>query len=92
VTAEQHGGDAVNGDCPLKCGRQARDHVDWAGLPINLDMAFSQQQCDKVYRQHLMRKREAQLRRWLPPTTQWCACEASASHRNLDSDAARDYV
>jgi hypothetical protein len=90
VTAEHHGGDALNGDCPLQCWLRERDHVDWAGLPINLDMAFSQQQCDKVYRQHLLRKRGAQLRRWLPPTTQMCACEAASEHRN--SDAARDYV
>jgi hypothetical protein len=92
VAVEHPGGDAVNGDCPLQCWLRRgdaddalsssrtweRDHVDWAGLPINLDMAFSQQQCDKVYKQHLMRKRWAQLRRWLPPTTQLCACEAAA--------------
>ena len=102
MTAEHAGGDAVNTSCPLRCrlrhgdARDAlsmtHDHVDWAGLPINLDFAFSSQQCDKVYRQHLMRKRGAQLRRWLSPTTQLCACEAAIEHRNLDSDPARDYV
>lgn len=98
------GSDAVNTDCPLQCWRRrrdagdyppssrtwARDHVDWAGLPINLDFAFSQQQCDKVYAQHLMRKRGAQLWRWLPKTAQVCVCEAPAEH--LDADAARNYV
>jgi sulfite reductase alpha subunit-like flavoprotein len=59
-------------------------------LPINLDFAFSQQQCDKVFAQHLMRKRGAQLWRWLPKTAQVCVCEASAEP--LDVDAARDYV
>jgi hypothetical protein len=99
-------GDAVNSDCPLQCWLRrgdpgdalssgqtwARDHVDWAGLPINLDLAFSQRQCDKVYRQHLMRKRRAQLWRWLPDTAQLCVCEASAEHGELDSDTAKDYV
>ena len=99
-------GDAVNSDCPLQCWlrggnasdalsnglARARDHVDWAGLPVNLDLAFSQQQCDKVYRQHVMRKRGAQLSRWLPDTGHVCVCEAPAGHGNLDSDAARDYV
>lgn len=106
MAAEHPGGDAVHSDCPLQCwlrhgsasgaltsGRiRERDHVDWAGLPVNLDMAFSQQQCDKVYRQHLMRKREAQLWRCLPDTAQICVCEASIAHGHLDSGAARDYV
>jgi hypothetical protein len=37
-------------------------HVAWAGLPINLDFAFSQAQRDKVYAQHLIRKRWCSLR------------------------------
>ncbi|WAJ43562.1 hypothetical protein OK015_20505 [Mycobacterium sp. Aquia_216] len=37
-------------------------HVAWAGLPINLDYAFSQAQRDKVYAQHLIRKRWCSLR------------------------------
>jgi hypothetical protein len=99
------GGDALNRDCPLQCWRrrggasdafsngrtQPRENVDWAGLPINLDFAFSQQQCDKVYRQHLMRKRGAQLWR-LPDTAQLCVCESSTERGSLDADAARDYV
>jgi len=98
------GPDAVNTDCPLQCWRRpgnatdnaasgqtwARDHVDWAGLPVNLDFAFSQQKCDSVYAQHMMRKRGAQLWRWLPKTAKVCVCEASAEH--LDTDAARDYA
>jgi hypothetical protein len=105
VAAERSRGDAVNSDCPLQCWlrrgdpsdalsnsrTRARDHVDWAGLPINLDFAFSQQQCDKVYRQHLMRKRGAQLWR-LPDTAHLCVCDALTEHGSLDSDAARDYV
>ncbi|OBH96613.1 hypothetical protein A5678_25870 [Mycobacterium sp. E2733] len=54
------------------------DRVDWAGLPVNLDLAFSPQQRDKVYTQHLMRKRGTQLRRRLQDRGQWCACEEVA--------------
>lgn len=36
--------------------------VAWAGLPINLDWAFSQAQRDKVYTQHLARLRWSWLR------------------------------
>lgn len=93
--------DAAKAACPLRCrlrygaaghdlGDQAsaRDHVDWAGLPINLDFAFSQAHCDKVYAQHLMRKRQAQLRRWLHGGAQLCACEIAAEAANLDTDLA----
>ncbi|OBA61958.1 hypothetical protein A5647_09220 [Mycobacterium sp. 1100029.7] len=38
------------------------DHVAWAGLPVNLDFAFSQAQRDKVYTQHLTRQRWRALR------------------------------
>jgi hypothetical protein len=96
--------DAANIGCPLQCWRWrrnagdnppsgqswARDHVDWAGLPVNLDFAFSQQKRDKVYAQHLNRKRGAQLWGLLPKTAHVCVCEASAEH--LDPEAARDYV
>jgi hypothetical protein len=91
--------DAVKTVCPLQCrlrygaashnpGDQAsaRDHVDWAGLPINLDLAFSQAQRDKVYAQHLMRKRQAQLRRWLDDRALLCVCEIFAEDPNLDAD------
>jgi hypothetical protein len=36
--------------------------VAWAGLPVNLDLAFSQVQRDKVYLQHLTRTRWRALR------------------------------
>ena len=75
--------------CPLQCRLRhgaanddrasdqasAAAQVDWAGLPINLDLAFSRQQRDKVYAQHLMRKRRAQLRRWSRDGAQLCVCE-----------------
>src|ERR1700749_4908659 len=93
--------DAVKAVCPLQCqlrygagshhaGEQAsaREHVDWAGLPINLDYAFSQVQRDKVYAQHLMRKRWAQLQRWLHDGAQLCVCEIAAEDAKLDRGAA----
>jgi hypothetical protein len=93
--------DAMKTVCPLQCrlrygtashnpaGDPAsdRDHVDWAGLPVNLDLAFSQAQRDKVYAQHLMRKRAAQLRRWLHDGPQLCVCEVAARDGTLDTDA-----
>lgn len=44
------------GDQELSTGQ-----VAWAGLPINLDFAFSHVQRDKVYVQHLTRKRFCSL-------------------------------
>jgi hypothetical protein len=38
------------------------EQVTWAGLPINLDLAFSHVQRDKVYVQHVTRKRWCSLR------------------------------
>jgi sulfite reductase alpha subunit-like flavoprotein len=66
-----------------------RDQVDWAGIPINLDFAFSQQQCDKVYAQHLMRKRGAQLWRWLHDGAPPCVCETAGQERRFPSTAER---
>ncbi len=43
----------------------APDQIDWAGLPVNLDLVFSRNQRDKVYAQHLMREHGSQLRRRL---------------------------
>ena len=85
--------DAVNTVCPLQCrlrhgaagdnplGDQAsaHDQVDWAGLPVDLDLVFSREQRDKVYVQHLMRKRGTQLWRWLHDGAQPCACDADAA-------------
>jgi hypothetical protein len=93
-------GNAVKTVCPLQCrlrygaashypGDQASapEQVAWAGLPINLDLAFSHAQRDKVYAQHLMRKRGAQLRRFLHDGAQLCVCEMAAEEANLDADA-----
>jgi hypothetical protein len=99
-------GEAMKTVCPLHCrlrygaatynppSDQASgcDHVDWAGLPTNLDLAFSQAQRDKVYAQHLMRKRHAQLWRWLHDDAQLCVCEIAAEDANLDADAAHSMV
>ena len=94
--------DAAKAACPLQCrlrhgaaSHDPDDQVDWAGLPINLDLAFSQAQRDKVYAQHLLRKRQTQLRRWLPHGAQLCICEDTADtaeDANLEAEAAKDYV
>jgi hypothetical protein len=66
-----------DGDDSPSDQESARSQVDWAGLPINLDFAFSQRQRDRVYVQHLMRKRGTRLRpRRSPDEDQVCTCEA----------------
>lgn len=80
-------------------------HAD--GLLTELDLAFSRDQRDKVYVQHLMRKRGAQLWRWLQDGAQLyvcgtadpmakdvegALCDIAAEHGNLDPDAATAYV
>jgi sulfite reductase (NADPH) flavoprotein alpha-component len=80
-------------------------HAD--GLLTELDLAFSRDQHDKVYVQHLMRKRGAQLWSWLQDGAQLYVCgnadpmakdvdrelcEIAAEHGNLDQDAATAYV
>jgi hypothetical protein len=80
--------------CPRRCRRRYADaqgpgHVDWAGLPVNLDLAFSSEKRDKVYVQHLMRKQGSQLGRLLQGAAQVCACEAAADEERVDTDAAR---
>lgn len=95
--------DAVKAVCPLRCRLRhganppgdegsAGDQVDWAGLPINLDFAFSEVQRDNVYLQHLRRMRGAQLWRWSQDGAQPCACDIAAELAHLDADAAQDYV
>lgn len=83
MAGECEGADRLIKDgCPLHCrlrngaapGDFVADEVDWAGLRINLDFAFSREQRDKVYAQHLMRRRGAQLGLWLQ-SAQVCACE-----------------
>ncbi len=96
--------DALNAVCPLQCRLRrgaasdnppsdqasTRDQVDWAGFPVDLDLAFSQRQRDKVYAQHLMRNRGAHL--WPPHGAQLCVCEAATDHGHLDLDTAKDYL
>ena len=48
--------------------------VDWAGLPADLDMAFSRSQRDKVYAQHLIRKRRSRLWRRSQDDGEICGC------------------
>lgn len=63
---EGAGSEAVPGSfCPPQCRLAiratrdpSREQVDWAGLPVNLDFVFSQNQRDKVYLQHLLRRRD----------------------------------
>ncbi len=91
--ARERGGPDV---CPLHGGQghdagadsPAADQVDWAGLPVNLDMVFSQQQRDKVYVQHLMRKRGTQLWGWLQSGAQTCVCDVADDAGRRHSDAA----
>ncbi|SON61699.1 hypothetical protein MSIMFI_03216 [Mycobacterium simulans] len=76
-------------ECPLQCRQaSAPDHVDWAGLPVNLDLAFSPEQRDKVYAQHMMRKRWSQLRQWSRDVAQLCVCEIAFNAQQFDPDAA----
>lgn len=80
-------------------------HAD--GLLTELDLAFSRDQTEKVYVQHLMRKRGAQLWAWLQDGAQLyvcgsaepmakdvdrALCEIAAEHGNLEPDAARAYI
>jgi sulfite reductase alpha subunit-like flavoprotein len=80
-------------------------HAD--GLLTEMDLAFSRDQQEKVYVQHLMRKRGAELWSWLQDGAQLyvcgsadpmakdvdrALCEIAAEHGNLDPDAATAYV
>jgi len=80
-------------------------HAD--GLLTELDLAFSRDQREKVYVQHLMRKRGAQLWQWLQDGARLYVCgnadpmakdvdrairEIVAEHGSLDTDAAEAYV
>ncbi len=77
------------------------------GLLTELDLAFSRDQREKVYVQHLMRKRGDQLWRWLQDGAQLyvcgnadpmakdvdrALCEIAAEQGGLGPDAAREYV
>ena len=103
MATDDPGRDIVKSVCPLRCrlrhgaagddpvGGQApaTDEVDWAGLPINLDYAFSQAKRDKVYLQHVHRKRRAQPWRWFRDGAQPCVCEMTAGHQPVEPGAAR---
>jgi sulfite reductase (NADPH) flavoprotein alpha-component len=80
-------------------------HTD--GLLTELDLAFSRDQREKIYVQHLMRKKGAQLWRWLQDGAQLyvcgtadpmakdvdqAICDIAAEHGNLDLDASRAFV
>lgn len=80
-------------------------HAD--GLLTEMDLAFSRDQAQKVYVQHLMRKRGAQLWSWLQDGAHLyvcgtadpmakdvdrALCEIAAEHGKLDPDGARAYV
>ncbi|WP_197513703.1 sulfite reductase flavoprotein subunit alpha, partial [Mycobacterium sp. 1165178.9] len=77
------------------------------GFLTELDLAFSRDQQHKVYVQHLMRKRGAQLWSWLQDGARLyvcgtadpmakdvdrALCEIAAEFGKLDPDAAKDYV
>lgn len=77
------------------------------GFLTELDLAFSRDQQDKVYVQHLMRSRGAQLWSWLQDGAQLyvcgtadpmakdvdrALCDVAAEFGNLDPDAAQAYV
>lgn len=77
------------------------------GFLTELDLAFSRDQQQKVYVQHLMRNRGAQLWSWLQDGAQLyvcgtadpmakdvdrALCEIAAEFGKLDPEAARDYV
>ncbi len=89
--SEEHDTDAASAGCPLHCRlrRGAADHVNWAGLPINLDFAFSQAQRDKVYAQYLRRRTGTQQWRWFRDDAQVCVCELADEYDDLGPDAAR---
>ncbi len=95
--------DAVNTACPLRCRLRhgaastdppsdqasAADQVDWAGFPVNLDLAFSPQQRDKVYMQHLMRNPGAQRWRWPRDVAQLCVCDIADDRDAVTSVSSR---
>ncbi|BAX93454.1 hypothetical protein [Mycobacterium shigaense] len=74
--------DGIQASCPVHGGPfgeqpLADDRVDWAGLPINLDFAFSRTHRDRVYMQHLLRKR---LSPWSRGDGQRCSCGIAANY------------
>ena len=79
-----HGRPATGGGYDDHASRP--DQVKWAGLPINLDFAFSREQRDKVYVQHVMRKQG----RWPwshEGARRCCICDI-ADQQRVRTDAA----
>ena len=101
MASDQPDRDTLKTVCPLWCRLRhgaasnnltsgqasAADQVDWAGLPVDLDLAFSAVQRDNVYLQHLRRKRGAQLWPWSQDGAQPCACDIAAEHAYDHSNA-----
>lgn len=88
MARESDGPDRViKNNCPLQCrlryggmaGEPVSDQVDWAGLPVNLDFAFSRDQRDKVYAQHLLRRHGAQFGPWRHGA-HVCVCDIGDEH------------
>jgi hypothetical protein len=77
--------------CPLhpEGWASAPGQVEWAGLPVNLDMAFSRVQRDKVYVQHVMRKQGSRLSRWVHNGAQRCVCEVAEDATAAESMSSR---
>ena len=74
--------------CPRHCrvGQRApSEQVEWAGLPVNLDLAFSQNQRDKVYAQHL---KFSQLGLFRRRAQEICVCE-TADRPDLNQDTRK---
>jgi hypothetical protein len=69
----------MNPICPLHCRTSSPEQVEWAGLLINLDMAFSSRQRDKVYVQHVQRRQGSQLRPAHGSATP-CVCARDGEH------------
>ncbi len=87
-----------------------RDEIEQmraAGFLAELDLAFSRDQRDKLYVQHLMRKKGARLWQWLQDGAQLYVCgtadpmakdvdrtlcEIAAEHGRLEPDAAKAYI
>ncbi|MCV6964267.1 hypothetical protein H7J50_10665 [Mycobacterium intermedium] len=69
-------------------GASPFDRVDWAGLPVKLDLAFSQQQCDRVYAQHMKRKRGFELWRESRKRAAPCVCEMAAANDSAEASPA----
>lgn len=80
----------VHAVCPRHCrirqgANKPADQVDWAGLPVNLDLAFSQNQRDKVYAQHLKFESAGRFRRRAQDV---CICDM-ADHPELNQDTRK---